>query len=207
MIFELTEERDNIPYHIAAKMMRRRLQTHLMNWIFVDLQQGIIRKQQYLLWTILTSYHITSYHITLQVIFELTVERDNIPYHIAAKMIRRRLQTHLMNWIFINLQQGIIRKQQYLLWTTLTSYHITSYHITLQVIFELTAERDNIPYHIAAKMIRRRLQTHLMNWIFTSCRHKLIKSYHINQHHISKQKRYYKWYLNLQQRETTYHII
>jgi len=29
----------------------------------------------------------------------------------------------------------------------------------LQVIFELTAERDNIPYHIAAKMIRCRLQS------------------------------------------------
>jgi len=52
----------------------------------------------------------------LQVIFELiSRERDNIPYHIAANMIRRRLQAQLMNWISADLQQGTIRKQQYLL--------------------------------------------------------------------------------------------
>jgi len=53
--------------------------------------------------------------LILQVIFELTAERDNIPYHTAANMIRRRLQAHLMNWIGADLQQGIIRKEQYLL--------------------------------------------------------------------------------------------
>jgi len=49
-----------------------------------------------------------------QVIFELTAERDNTPYHIAANMIPRRLQAHLMNCIGADLQQGTIRKQQYL---------------------------------------------------------------------------------------------
>jgi len=41
----------------------------------------------------------------LQVIFEFTAERDNIPYHIATNMIRRRLQAHLMNWIGADLRQ------------------------------------------------------------------------------------------------------
>jgi len=74
----------------------------------------------------IVSQYIPQYktHYTTQ----LTAERDNIPYHIAANMIRHRLQAHLMNWIGADLQQGTIRKQQSLLWATLTAIIKTQIH-------------------------------------------------------------------------------
>jgi len=56
--------------------------------------------------------HIISHHNQTNITSD--IERDNIPYHIAANMIRHRLQAHLMNWIGADLQQGTIHKQQYL---------------------------------------------------------------------------------------------